>query len=249
MGWYPKRSHYYQEVTEEDEIEQGDIFWGVPSLTTAHPTLADSFSPPGGFPPAEDLNPPPLSEVQRGITITADPVIVVPHTCDFYGPEKGRTHPDRLVARIHRIRGSSILDANLLRSGDGYGHTFFLPDWENPDTGEADGFVNFRMMTAVDASYLSRRRRLARLSSPATIAFRRRIAYYFTDYAPMPSELIEADESGGLVRGDRELVSKGVIQATFGPDAPEIYRLLYDPRRRSQPGRERIQRPDDPGTQ
>ena len=238
MGWYPKRSHYYQPFTEPDEIEQGDIFWGVPTLSAAHPALADSFHPPSGLPSADDLEPPSLLEVQRGIKIMADPVIVIPHTCDFYGPEKGRTHRDRLVARIQSVRNSGIRDPDLLRTGEGYGHTFFLPDWESPDHNEADHFVNLRQPTAVDASYLSRRRRLARLSTPALIALRRRLAHYFTDYAPMPSELIEADLIGGVIRNDRDLIRKQDIQAAFGTDAPEIFRALYDPRGRTRPSKE-----------
>jgi hypothetical protein len=239
MGWYPKRSHYYQSVAEGDEIEQGDIFWGVPSLTAAHPTVGDAFHSPGDLPIAEDLEPPRLSEVQRGINVVADPVIVIPHTCDFYGPEKGRAHRARLVARIQSVRDSSIVDPSLLRSGDGYRHTFFLPDWESPTRGEADRFVNLRQMTTVDASYLSRRRRLARLSPPAVISLRRRLAQFFTDYAPMPSELVEADESGGLIRGERDLIAKQAIQAAYGTEAAEILRMLFDPRGRGRSGETR----------
>jgi hypothetical protein len=207
--------------------------------------VADAFHPSARLPAAEDLDPPPLSEVRRGIRIAADPVIVVPHTCDFYGPEKGRTHRDRLVARVASVRESGILDLDLLRSGDGYGHTFFLPDWDDPTRAEADRFANLRQMTTVDASYLSRRRRLARLSRPAVIALRRRLAHFFTDYAPMPSELVGADESGGLVRGERDLIPRADVQAALGPEAGEVLRSLFDPRRRARRETERS-RPDDP---
>jgi hypothetical protein len=235
MGWYPRRVQYYRPVAGSEEVEQGDIFWGVPNVLAAHPAVADAFHAPGEVPAPEDLDPPLLSEVLRGILITADPVIVVPHTCDFYGPEKGRNHRERLVATIQPLRGSPVEEPDLLRSGEGYGHTFFLPDWKTPHRAEADRFVNFRLMTTVDASYLSQRRRLARLSAPAVIALRRRLASFFTDYAPMPSELVEADQRGGLIRSNRDLLARHELEE-LGPPALEMIRALLDPRRPARPG-------------
>lgn len=66
-------------------------------------------------------------------------------------------------------------------------------------------FVNLRFMTTVDAAYLSRKRRVARLSNPAVLALRRRITNFFTDYAPSPGELLLADQVGGLIRGDKDI--------------------------------------------
>ena len=157
MSWYPRRSRYYVGVEPDGEIEQGDILWGVPSLSVAHPGVADQFRRPGHFARAEDLPPPALSEVLRGIHVDDDAVIVAPHTCDFYGLEKGAVHRDRLVVQIQPLRSSGIADASLFRSGEGYAHTFFLPSWENPADDAGDRFVNLRRMTSVDASYLSRR--------------------------------------------------------------------------------------------
>jgi hypothetical protein len=226
--WYPRRPHYYTPVGVDAEIEQGDIFWGVPSLTAVHPSVADQFRAPGRLPEAEELQPPALSEVLRGIRVYDDAVIVVPHTCDFYAPEKGRTHQDRLVARIQRLAGSGVEDPNHLRSGEGYGHTFFLPSWERPTDPARDHFVNLRLMTTVDGSYLSRARRLARLSPAALICFRRRITQFFTDYAPLPSELVEADERGGLLREGRALIPVDVLKAALGDAAvADLLQRLY----------------------
>jgi hypothetical protein len=228
VAWYPRRASYYVPVEADAEIEQGDIFWGVPSLRAVHPAVGDQFLPPGGPPLADELLPPALSDVLRGVRVHHDAVIVVPHTCDFYAPEKGRTHRDRVVARIRPLAGAGIEDAGLLRSGEGYGHTFFLPPWEEPTNAAHDRFVNLRHMTTVDASYLSRGRRLARLSPAALICFRRRITQFFTDYAPPPSELIEADERGGLLREGRALIPVDILKAALGEDAvADLLRRLY----------------------
>ncbi len=218
MGWYPRRAQYFATVDEAAEIEQGDILWGVPSLRASHPAVADRFLPPGEIPNAEDLDPPPLSDVLRGVRVESDAVMVMPHTCDFHGPEKGRTHRDRLVARIVGLARSGVEHADLLRSGEGYGHTFLVPFWGDPANSARDTFVNFRQMTTVDASYLSRKRRLARLSAPALIALRRRLANFFTDYAPSPLELAEADQRGGLIREARTLVPVERLRSALGDE-------------------------------
>ncbi|MBI4318427.1 MAG: hypothetical protein HY675_08045 [Chloroflexi bacterium] len=80
-----------------------------------------------------------------------------------------------------------------------------MPSWKDPARDGDDMFVNFRFMTTVDAAYLGRKRRVARLSVPALLALRRRVAYFFTDYAPSPAELALADVAGGLIRQDRNL--------------------------------------------
>lgn len=206
MPWYPRRRLFFRSVTVSDETEQGDIFWGVPTLSARHPDLVDRFSLPlEDLPAAEDCEPPALSRVLVGVAVSSDPVIILPHTCDFYGPEKGRKNRARLVGRIQRIADLGNADAALLRSGNGYNHTFFLPSWVDPTRDADDMFVNFRFMTTVDAAYLSRKRRLARLSQAALIALRRRLAQFFTDYAPAPAELVAAEVAGGLVRQDRDL--------------------------------------------
>jgi hypothetical protein len=208
--WYPFRNRYYRAVASDDEIEQGDIFWGVPSLIAQHPEVADRFRPAlESVPEAEALDCPPLSGVMAGVSIHDDPVIVVPHTCDFYGPEKGRRNRARLVARVQRLADGGIHDLRLLRSGEGYNHTFFLPSWRDVNRDVDDMYVNLRFMTSVDAAYLSRLRRVARLSRVAIVALRRRLAYFFTDYAPAPSELAAADVVGGLIRRDRDLPNLG----------------------------------------
>jgi hypothetical protein len=228
VAWYPRRTHYYTPLEADAEIEQGDIFWGVPSLSATHPALADQFHPPDELPQAEQLRPPPLSDVLRGVRVYHDPVIVVPHTCDFYAAEKGKTHRDRLVARVQLLAGSGVEDPSRLRSGEGYAHTFFLPSWKDPTSDSGDCFVNLRHMTTVDSSYLSRDRRLARLSPPALICFRRRITQFFTDYAPLPSELVEADERGGLLREGRALIPLALLKSAFGDEAvAELLRQFY----------------------
>jgi hypothetical protein len=209
--WYPSRGRYYRGFAPDDEIEQGDIFWGVPTLSAQHPDIADRFRVPlEPLPDAEAIDPPPVSRVIAGVRVRDDPVIVLPHTCDFYGPEKGRRNRARLVARIERLADGRISDPRLLRSGDGYNHTFFLPSWRDPNRDVDDMYVNLRFMTTVDAAYLSRRRRVARLRPAAVIALRRRVAYFFTDYAPPPAELGAADLVGGLIRQDRDLCDLGV---------------------------------------
>ena len=228
MGWYPRRTHYYTSIEAAAEIEQGDILWGVPSLSAAHPAVADQFHPPDRLPPAEQLPAPALSDVLHGVRVHHDAVIVVPHTCDFYTHDKGRTHRDRLVARIQPLAGSGIQDLSRLRSGEGYAHTFFLPAWEEPANDASDRFVNLRRMTNVDASYLSRTRRLSRLSPAALICFRRRMTHFFTDYAPLPSELVEADERGGLLREGRALIPLDMLKSAIGEEAvAELLRNLY----------------------
>jgi hypothetical protein len=208
--WYPTRRHYFRELALDDEIEQGDIFWGVPSLIAQHPNVADAFRPPLEPPAAADtLEPPALSRVMLGVSVRDDPVIILPHTCDFYGPEKGRRNRARLVGRIQRIADGGIAEPRLLRTGEGYNHTFFLPSWRDASRDIDDMYVNFRFMTSVDAAYLNRHRRLARLSGVAVIALRRRLAYFFTDYAPPPSEVSTADLVGGLIRPDRDLRGLG----------------------------------------
>jgi hypothetical protein len=208
VAWYPKRARYYTPVAPQAEIEQGDIFWGVPTLIARHPEVSNHFAEPLADPPrAEDLDPPPLSRVHDGIGIHADPVIVLPHTCDFHGPEKGRKNRVRVVARIERLAqaGIDVQHRDLVCSGEGFNHTFFLPSWHDPGRDADDMMVNLRYITTVDAAYLSRTRRVGRLSPAALIAFRRRIAHFFTDYAPAPAELLLADTAGGLVRQDRDL--------------------------------------------
>jgi hypothetical protein len=232
LGWYPRRQRYYQSAEESAEIEQGDVLWGVPSLRATHPAVGDRFLRPGEVPAGEALEPPALGDVLRGVRVDGDAVMVMPHTCDFYGLEKGRTHRDRLVARIHPLAGSGIQDPDLLRSGEGYGHTFLLPWWQDPTDAARDAFVNLRQMTTVDVSYLSRTRRLARLSEPARVALRRRLAQFFTDYAPSPLELAEADQRGGLIREARALVPVERLRAVLGDEQTnELLRRLFDPRR------------------
>ena len=232
--WYPSRSRYYREAILDDEIEQGDIFWGVPTVIAQHLDVADSFRPPlQPLPEADALEPPALSRVIAGISVRDDPVVVLPHTCDFYGPEKGRRNRVRLVTRIQKIADGGVGDPRLLRSGEGYNHTFFLPSWRDQTRDVDDMYVNLRFMTSVDAAYLSRHRRVARLSSVAVIALRRRLAYFFTDYAPPPSELSAADLIGGLIRQDRNLRHLGPTdpspERTQPPDQPP-------PRRSVAPG-------------
>lgn len=210
-GWYPRRARYYRAVAPDDEIEQGDVFWGVPTLVAQHPALADAFRRPLEPPPsAEELDPPPLSSVLGGVSVHDDPVIVLPHTCDFFGPQKGRRNRARLVARVQRIADGEIAEPRLVRTGEGYNHTFFLPSWRDVNRDADDLYATFRFMTSVDAAYLSRRRRLAGLTPVALIALRRRIAYFFTDYAPPPSELVAADLAGGMIRRDRDLRTLGI---------------------------------------
>src|SRR5439155_11763747 len=101
------------------------IFWGVPGLTAAHPDLAGRFRPPyEAFPAAEALPLPDLTRVMEGVRVNSDPVIVLPHTCDFYGPEKGRRNRARLVGRIQRLAelltGTDPKAEATLRSGDGF---------------------------------------------------------------------------------------------------------------------------------
>jgi hypothetical protein len=231
VGWYPRRSRYYESVEDSAEIEQGDILWGVPTLRATHPSVADHFFPTGETLTAEELEPPARSDVLRGIRVDSEAVMVIPHTCDFFGLEKGRTHRDRLVALIHPLAGSGVQDEELLRSGEGFGHAFFLPSWRDPTDSGRDAFVNLRQMTCVDASYLSRTRRLARLSGPARIALRRRLAQFFTDYAPSPLELTEADQRGGLVREARSLVSVERLRMVLGDEETnQLLRRLFDPR-------------------
>ena len=230
VGVYPRRARYFAAVEPSVEIEQGDILWRVPMLRAAHPAVVVQFLPPGKMPQAEDLEPPSLSEVLRGVRIDSDPVMIMPHTCDFHGSEKGRTHPDRLIARIVPIARSGIEQADLVRSGEGYGHTFFLPSWQDPDDAARDAFVNLRQMTTVDVSYLARTRRLARVSQPAVLALRRRLAQFFTDYAPSPLELTEADQRGGLIREARAVVPVERLRAVLGDQQTnQLLRRLFDP--------------------
>ncbi len=210
MSWYPSRDSYFAPIHDDDEIVQGDIFWGVPTLIAQHPDISDRFNPPlTPLPAAEDVDLPSPSRVSSGVSVRTDPVMVLPHTCDFYGPEKGRKNRARLVARIQRVDEAGITQIRQLRSGNGYNHTFYLPSWRDPARDADDMFVNFRFMTSVDAAYLNRRYREARLSGSAVIALRRRIAHFFTDYAPAPVELLLADERGGLIRQDRDLSPLG----------------------------------------
>ncbi|MBA2449861.1 MAG: hypothetical protein H0V51_17700 [Chloroflexi bacterium] len=219
--WYPSRRRYYRDVAPDDEIEQGDIFWGVPTLVARHPDVADSFRPPfRALPEAETLEPPALSRAVTGVSVRDDPVIVMPHTCDFYGPEKGRRNRARLVARIQKLADGGIAEPKLLRSGEGYNHAYFLPSWRDPHRDVDDMYVNLRFMTSVDAAYLSRRRRVARLGPAAVIALRRRVTYFFTDYAPPPAELSAADLAGGLIRQDRDLRAIGLPRA--GPGSVQV---------------------------
>jgi hypothetical protein len=85
-------------------------------------------------------------------------------------------------------------------------------------------------MTCVDDSYLSRTRRLARLSGPARIALRRRLAQFFTD-APSPLDLTEADQRGGLVREARSHVSvERLRMVRADEETNQLLRRLFDPR-------------------
>ncbi len=203
----------------------------MPTLRATHPAVADYFFPTGETLAGEELEPPALSDVLHGVRVASDAVMVMPHTCDFYGLEKGRAHRDRLVARVHRLTGSDIQNAELLRSGEGFGHTFFLPSWQDPTDAARDACVNLRQMTTVDASYLSRTRRMARLSEPARIALRRRLAQFFTDYAPSPAELVEADQRGGLIREARALVPVERLRQVLGDQQTNaLLRRLFDPR-------------------
>ena len=204
MAWYPKRNRFFADFGDDDEVEQGDVFWGVPSLIALHPEIIDRFQMPlASIAPAEGFDVPTVSRVLASVAVHADPVIVMPHTCDFFAPEKGRNNRARLVARIERLADSTIAEPRLVRSGEGYYHTFFLPSWRDSRRDVDDMMVNFRYMTTVDTAYLSRRRRVARLQSAAIIALRRRIAHFFTDYAPAPAELSLAETLGGLIRDDR----------------------------------------------
>jgi hypothetical protein len=231
LGWYPRRANYYEKSGEDRELEQGDILWGVPTLRAAHPAVADHFLPTGETIAADELEPPALSEVLRGVRVGSEAVMLMPHTCDFYGPEKGRTHRDRLVAPIQRLASAGVQDVDQLRSGDGYGHTFFLPSWQHPTDAARDAFVNLRQMTSVDVSYLSSKRRMACLSDPARIALRRRITQYFTDYAPSAIELTEADQRGGLIREARSLVSVEQLRRALGDDQTnDLLRRLFSSR-------------------
>ncbi len=202
MGWYPRRRDYYcTDLPETDEIEQGDIFWDVPSLFAGHPALVDRFVAPLAKPVAtEPLRPPAFSKVRRGVVVSGDPVMVLPHTCDFYAPQKGRTHHFRLIGRIQRLYEAALSDPALARSGEGYNHTFFLPSWIDPSRDADDMVLNMRLMTTVDVAYLNPSRRLARLSPAALIALRRRLAMFFSGYVPTLKELLDAELEGRAPR-------------------------------------------------
>lgn len=90
--------------------------------------------------PTERPGNPPRSDVLRGVEVLANAVMLLPHTCDFYGPEKERTHRDRLVGRIQATRGGSVVDSANLISGEGYAHTFFVPFWNAPTDSARDLF-------------------------------------------------------------------------------------------------------------
>jgi len=119
------------------------------------------------------------------------------------------------VARIERLADAGLDDAEraLARSGDGFNHTFFLPSWSDPSRDADDMLVNLRLLTSVDVAYLSRHRRVARLTPVAVLALRRGVAHFFTDYAPAPAELALADTRGGLVRADHDLARLGIAAA------------------------------------
>jgi len=107
----------------------------------------------------------------------------------------------------------------------------FFHRWQDPTDAARDAFVNLRQMTTVDASCPSRTRRMARLSEPARIALRRRLAQFFTDYAPSPAELVEADQRGGLIREARTLVPVERLRQVLGDQQTnDLLRRLFDPR-------------------
>ena len=163
------------------------------------------------------------------------------------GLEKGRTHRDRLVARIHPLAGSGVQDEELLRSGEGFGDAFFFL-WRDPTDSGRDAFVNLRQMTCVDASYLSRTRGLAGLSGPARIALR-----HWPRLNSSPTMLLVWGQASGswrrANRGRDRPIAPGSARTVGKPGRP--VRLgespnSYQGRRRASPhqqGRARLENP------
>jgi hypothetical protein len=175
-GAYPKASRYFaKHVDEGRPLFQGDIFRGGFGAFWRHPAtqraqLAGQLVP---------QDPPYPSEIElrqtawiRGTGFA----MLLPQPCEFSESEKGSTHPFRLVAPVLPLNVDAGVDHDKVRQGL-VGHTVWVPRWTT--SGTQDYFVNLRLTTSIDATFLTRKTRVAALSSSAWMVLADRLSRYF----------------------------------------------------------------------
>ncbi len=102
--------------------------------------------------------------------------MILPQPCEYSEGEKGATHPFRLVAPLFPLDRHAGVDHVLVRAGE-VGHTIWVPNWT---TGSPqDYFVDLRLTTSIDATFIRRGARAAALSKVAWMTLADRLSRYF----------------------------------------------------------------------
>ncbi|MEI6622193.1 MAG: hypothetical protein WCP28_09830, partial [Actinomycetes bacterium] len=173
--YYPKPGRFFAATTGERPIFQGDIFRGAFGAWWRHPhtgraVLAGETPPPN--PPF-----PTITDLTANVNIQGRGyAMILPQPCDYSETEKGATHPFRLVAPLFPLDRHANVDPAGVRNG-AIGHTFWVPRWTQ--RGPQDYFVDLRLTTSVDATFVRRDTRVASLSRASWLALADRLSTYF----------------------------------------------------------------------
>lgn len=175
-GAYPKAGRYFaKNVDESRPIFQGDIFRGGFGAFWRHPEVQRSVL--AGRPVPDDPAFPSESELRQSAWLRgAGYAMLLPQPCEFSEAERGSTHPFRLVAPVLPLNSDAGVDHDKVRHGL-VGHTIWVPRWQTK--GPQDYFVNLRLTASIDAAFLTRRTRVAGLSSAAWMVMADRLSRYF----------------------------------------------------------------------
>ncbi len=173
--FYPKAGRYFTQLTPERPIFQGDIFRGMFGAWWRHPvavkaTLAGEAAPEGPSYPT-------LGELTTNVLVRGQGYgMILPQPCEYSEGEKGATHPFRVVAPMFPLDRHACVDHALVRAGE-VGHTVWVPNWK---TGSPqDYFVDLRLTTSIDGTFVRRGTRAAALSRVAWMTLADRLSRYF----------------------------------------------------------------------
>jgi hypothetical protein len=173
--FYPKSSRYFARLHPERPIFQGDVFRGGFGAFWRHPAAVRAAL--AGEPPPDSPPFPGLDELGRHALVKGQGyAILLPQPCEYSEPEKGSTHPFRLVAPLFPLNARAGVDHELVRAGR-VGHTLWIPRWT--DSGPQDYFADLRLTTSLDATFLNRHTRVAALSKVAWLSMADRLSRYF----------------------------------------------------------------------
>ncbi len=174
-SFYPKPGRYFAQLTKDRPIFQGDIFRGGFGAWWRHPVALKAILAGEAVP--DDPVYPALGELTANVLVRGQGyAMILPQPCEYSEGEKGATHPYRLVAPLFPLDRHAGVDHSLVRSGT-LGHTLWVPNWKPGSP--ADYFVDLRLITSIDSTFIRREVRAAALSRVAWLSLADRLSRYF----------------------------------------------------------------------